>query len=178
MFMRCFLVSVASMIVGGVLGWQAFNYRIRLRVIPFDRSHNVLIELAYNPTIDFTFSTEGNTFKWGTGEGKVEEDLDNRLARLAHFTTSVWVVASFNSDVTIQQIRDIDARIRNAGFSSPRILIEDNRNTRAENEERLFSEIRIGLSNDFYWHNVEWYIDSLQEEATKRMKSQRDRKTK
>lgn len=175
--MKYSLVGIVSMTVGVVLGWQAFSYKIRLRVIPFDRSQNVLIELmTLEPTLDFNFAPDGNTFNGlGQKEGTVEEDLDSRLARAASFSTSIWVIASFNRDVTVQQIRDIDERIRKFGFPHTRMLIEDNRSNRAEGEERLFSEIRIGQLKDFYWHNVEWYIDGMQEEATKRMKNQRSR---
>ena len=75
--------------------------------------------------------------------GKIEEDLDSHLARIAEFTTSCWVTVSFNRDVTVQQVRDIDARIRKFGLSRLGMFIEDNRDTRTGEEKELFYEIKI-----------------------------------
>jgi len=179
-FVRISLVGIVSMGVGGILGWQAFSYKIRLRAVPFDREqhHHSCIELAqYAPTIDVNFSPDGNTFD-GLGQraGTVEEDLDSRLARVAYFSTSSCIVVSFNSGVTVQQVMDMDGRIRSFGFPAPKMLIEDNRDAQTEEEERLFHEIRISPTNSFYGHNVEWYIDGMQQEATIRMKTQREHK--
>ena len=171
-FMKYFLVCIASVALGGVLGWQAFSYKIRSRVVPFDREHfrNHHFDFyKYAPSIDFHFSPTGNTFHWGENIGETEEDLDSHLARFANFTTSCFV-ASFNRDVTVQQVRDMDSRIRKYGFRDVKMLIEDNRDNRTGEEERLFSEIRVGPSKDFYWHQVEWEVDVAQEEATERMK--------
>ena len=171
--MKYALVGIISMGIGGVLGWQMFRHQIRRRAVPFDRerlrSHHFDF-YECEPLIDFNFTPEGNTFiRWG-GTGEVEKDLDAFLAKLANASTTFWVTASFNSDATVRQVRDIDARIRRFGFSQTRMLIEDNRDTRAGGEERRFSEVSIGPSNDFYWHQVEWVIDAEQEEATKHMK--------
>ena len=175
-FMKYFLVSVISLAIGGVMGWKAFRDQIKARAIPFDRTQyrNLHLDLTvHQPTIDFHVSPDGNTFRMWGGAVKGEEDFDRQLVRVASFSTSCWVCVSFNSDVTVQQIRDMDARIRSFGFSSPKMLIEDNWDTRTEGETRLFSDIKIGPSNTFYQQNVEWFIDAEQEEATKRMINQK-----
>jgi len=174
-FAKHLLIVIGSMVIGGVLGWQAFSYRIRLRIIPFDREqYHASWHFdfwRYEPTIDFHFSPERNTFGLSENPGRYpEEDLDNHLARFASISTSLWVIVSFNRDATIQQVRDVGARISKYGFSEVKMLIEDNRNDWAENEKRLFSAVKISPSKDFDWHQVEWEIDAQQEEAAKRMK--------
>ena len=144
-FMKFLFVSVASMAIGSVLGWKAFNGQTRLRVIPFDRTQHevIVINPESHPFFDFQFTPEGNTFNGFGKTGDIEEDLDNLLSRLANNTTSCWIVASFNRDVTVQQVRDIDARIRKFGFTGSLMLIDDNRGIEVGGEDRLFSEIRI-----------------------------------
>jgi len=176
-FLKYFFVSLIAMFIGGVLGWQAYSYKIRSRVFPFDREpgRNLLYDFIFHePHFDFHFTPGEDTFTWWSTGGKIGQDFDSQLARVASFSTSFWMTVSFNTDVTVQQIRDIDAQIRKYGFPPPKILIEDNRDTRTEKEERLFSELRIGQSMDFYHQCVEWAIDEKQEEATKRMRNQRN----
>jgi len=154
------------MAIGGVLGWQAFNSRItRLRTVPFERTeYHISDLLGYDPFIELHFTPEGNTFNWHGKTGKIEEDLDSHLERMASFTTSCWIVVSCNKDVTVQQIRDIDARIRKFGFNNPGILIEDNRGGRKGKNKRWFSEVRIGPSMGVDWHQTEYFMDAEQEE--------------
>jgi len=169
--MRYLFVSAVSLGIGGVLGWKAFSCRIKRRVAPFDRAQfgNMLIDLLeYQPIIDFHFSPAGNTFRIRGGEPQtIEEGLDRQLARIASFSTSFWFVASFNRDATVQQIRDIDARITGFGFSKLKTLIEDDSGNQTEEGGRVFNEIRIGTSMDFYRHNIEWCIDAEQEATTR-----------
>jgi hypothetical protein len=177
-FVKFLLVSIVSMTVGGVLGWQAFShYKIMRYVVPFDRSQysNLCIDYFQRmPHIDFHFTPGKDTFIWWSAEGKIGQDFDSYLTRFASFSTNFQFVISFNSDVTVQQIRDIDAQIRKFGFPPSRMLIEDNRETQTGKEERLFRDIRIGVSKDINWNLKEWFIDGQQEEATKRMKCQRN----
>jgi len=89
------------------------------------------------------------------------------LRPLFSCAASFWFVASFNRDATVQQIRDIDARITGFGFSKPKTLIEYDSDNQTEEGGRVFNEIRIGTSMDFYRHNIEWYIDAEQEAAAR-----------
>jgi len=151
--MMCLFVGIVSLAIGGVLGWQAFSYRIiRLRTVPFPferEEYHISDLLGYDPFIELNFTPEGSTFNWRGKTGKIEEDLDRHLERIAEFTTTCWIVISCNKDVTVQQVRDIDARIRKFGFSNLVILIEDDRDSQTEGRKRLFTEIRIGPSMDF-----------------------------
>ena len=151
-FMKYVLVGVVSLAVGGMLGWQTFRGQTRQRVVSFDREqcHDWRIDLAgHEPCFELNFTPEGNTFNWDGKTGKIEEDLDSHLARIAEFTTSCWIVVLCNKDVTVQQLRNVDTRIRSFGFPSPLMLIEDNRDPKIRDGNRLFNEIRIGPSVDF-----------------------------
>jgi len=141
-FVKYLFIVVGSMAVGGILGWQAFGHQIRLRFTPLGEVNYVIIASEICPHIDFYFTQEGNTFNGFGNAGNVEDDLDRLLARLALNTTSCWMVASFNRGVTVQQVRDVDARIRSFGFPKPLTLIDDSDGIQEE-RERLYSEIRI-----------------------------------
>jgi len=150
--MKYVFVGVVSLVIGGVLGWQMFRGQTRQRTFPFDREPFYSWGSDWSvlcPYIELNFTPGGNTFSWEGGAGTIEKDLDSHLARIAHFTTSCWIVVSCNSDVTVQQIRDVDARVRKFGFANPGILIEDNRDNQAGGGKRVFSEIRLGPSMDF-----------------------------
>ena len=167
-FMKYLLAVTVSLIVGGILGWQAFSYRVRLHTTtPFDWEpyYSWHVDLCgHDPYIELNFAPEGNTFNWRGKTGRIEEDLDSHLARIANFTTSCWIIVSCNSDVTVQQVRDIDARIRKFGFAKPGILIEGDRDNQTEGKKRLFNEIRIGPSMDFDWYQIEWFINAVPKE--------------
>jgi len=151
-FMKYLLVVAISLIVGGIFGWRAFSNRIKQRIVPFGQRQCREVHVEFigdKPDIEFHFSPTGNTYvMWGDA-GDVEENLNGRLEKAASFSTSYWFSVSFNRDVTVQQVRDIDERIRRFGFPSPLMLIEENRETRTGEEERVFREIRIGSSMDF-----------------------------
>lgn len=155
--MTYLFISLISVFIGGVMGWQAFRCRVEPRAVPFNwEQYSLPSDLwGHDPFIELNFTPDGNTFNWLGKTGTIEEDLDSHLARLALFTTSCWIVVSCNRDVTVQQVRDIDARIRKFGFDKPGILIEDNRDDRIEKDKRVFTEIRIGAPTDFDWHQTE-----------------------
>ena len=144
-FMKYLLAVTVSLIVGGILGWETFSSRIKRRIIPVAQTQLRDVNVDFiekHPDLDFHFSPTGNTLKIGGKLVKAEKDLDHYLTRVATISTSYWFVVSFNREVTIQQVRDVDARIRSFGFPKPQMLIEDNDSIQEE-RERLYSEIRI-----------------------------------
>ena len=147
MFMKYLLVATISLTVGGILGWVAFSSRIKRQITPIVRTQHREINIDFTgkyTDIDFHFSSTGNTLKISGQLMNTESALEDYLTRVATFSTSCWLTVSFNREVTVQQVRSVDERIRSFGFPSPLMLIEENRGTRTGEEERVFREIRIG----------------------------------
>ena len=160
-------ISMVTMGIGSVLGWQAFSYyKIKRHFVSFDWEQEP-INIGNNetlfPVFEFNFTLGENTYKlWGR-ERKIEENFDSLLGKFAKISTSKSIVASFNSNTTLHQIMDIDAQIRKHGFHNIYLLIEDTRNNQAKKGERFFSELRIKPSGILYDKQIEWLIEEEQE---------------
>ena len=75
-------------------------------------------------------------------------------------------IVSFNPDVTIRQVAEINTMFCQAGFPPLKILVEERRDNK---KGRKFKELKLGSNAAFEWYLKEWLVESAQEQACKSM---------